>query len=146
MVLLNGASSLSLCVCACACVCMCVLAHAHMHMCVHPYMPSQQARRMPQWHFIPGSGLVLCQIQSVTVVNSGQMMFNNVVALLIFAWSFVLLPSENTCTHSEKMYRTEQWVSFVADEDLRGRNVLLLTSFCHCYMKCSQYLEKCLMP
>ena len=35
-----------------------------------------------------------------------------------------------------------QFISFVADEDLHGRNILLLTFFCRCYVKCSKYLER----
>ena len=40
------------------------------------------------------------------------------------------------CFDRKGLHRLQN--SFVADEDdLCGRNVLLLTSFCHCYEKCS---------
>ena len=40
--------------------------------------------------------------------------------------------------HEGISYKVIATGKFAADEDLRSQNVLLLTSFYHCYVKCSK--------
>ena len=85
-----------------------------------------------------------CYITIITQNSNGDITIYIVITIIFILFMLVIMSCQHTRAMNAVLSPITPVVSFSfgADEDLRGQNVLLLTSYCHCIVKYSKTLRE----